>query len=74
MNWPFYWLLHSAETQVDVPLPEMIFGNNYLRIEHPASGFGMSFEALDALRRVQVGSDAARSVQVAYAEDWSRTQ
>jgi type 2A phosphatase activator TIP41 len=55
-------------------MPEMIFGNNYLSVTHLKSGFRISFRALDALKHVGRGPEAARSVQVAYAADWAKTQ
>ncbi|KAI9593744.1 TIP41-like family-domain-containing protein [Syncephalis fuscata] len=64
--------IQQAETELDIPMPEMIFGHNYLAIEHAESGFHFTFRALDALRRVNKGKDAATSVQVAYADDWSK--
>ncbi|RKP04874.1 TIP41-like family-domain-containing protein, partial [Thamnocephalis sphaerospora] len=66
--------IERAEAALSLPMPEMIFGNNYLSVTHAASGFQLSFRALDALRHVAVGHEAARSVQVAYAEDWARTR
>ena len=57
-----------------MPMPEMIFGHNYLQVEHAASGFLLTFRALDALHRVNKGQEAATSVQVAYADDWNKAQ
>ncbi|KAJ2159642.1 Tap42 interacting protein [Coemansia sp. RSA 552] len=51
--------------------PEMIFGDNYLRLRHVASGKEMTLRALDALHMVDTGPDSARSVQVSIAEGWS---
>ncbi|XP_068187448.1 TIP41-like protein [Antennarius striatus] len=47
-------------------LPEMLFGENVLRIQH-ASGYGIEFNATDALRRVNNMEDA---VKVACAQEW----
>ncbi|CAB3977496.1 Hypothetical predicted protein [Paramuricea clavata] len=51
-------------------LPEMVFGDNCLRIEHQA-GFGLEFNALDALRLVDSERDL---MKVACAEDWQKSR
>ncbi|ELW67247.1 T-box transcription factor TBX19 [Tupaia chinensis] len=53
-------------------LPEMMFGNNVLRIQH-GSGFGIEFNATDALRCV---NNYQGMLKVACAEEWqeSRTE
>ncbi|XP_037835149.1 TIP41-like protein isoform X2 [Kryptolebias marmoratus] len=47
-------------------LPEMLFGDNILRIQH-IDGFGIEFNAIDALKRVNNMED---SVKVACAQEW----
>lgn len=49
-------------------LPEMVFGDSVLRIEH-VNGSGIEFNALDALRRVDTKQD---SIKVAAAEQWQK--
>ncbi|XP_008065790.1 TIP41-like protein isoform X2 [Carlito syrichta] len=53
-------------------LPEMMFGDNVLRIQH-GSGFGIEFNATDALRCV---NNYQGVLKVACAEEWqeSRTE
>ncbi|KAM9302042.1 TIP41-like protein [Gastrophryne carolinensis] len=51
-------------------LPEMMFGENILRIEH-SSGFGIEFNAKDALKRVNNNQGA---VKVACAEEWQESR
>ncbi|KAJ1733231.1 Tap42 interacting protein [Coemansia biformis] len=60
---------YSAELGFSVP--EMIFGNSYLRARHCATGKEIELRALDALRAVDTGPDSAKSVQVRIAEGWS---
>jgi type 2A phosphatase activator TIP41 len=48
----------------------MVFGDNCLRIEHQA-GFGLEFNALDALRLVDSERDL---MKVACAEDWQKSR
>ncbi|XP_072231768.1 TIP41-like protein [Leuresthes tenuis] len=47
-------------------LPEMLFGDNILRIQH-TDGYGIEFNAVDALKRVNIMEDA---VKVACAQEW----
>ncbi|KAM4609510.1 TIP41-like protein isoform 1-T3 [Discoglossus pictus] len=51
-------------------LPEMMFGNNVLRIQHTL-GFGIEFNAEDALKRVNTHQGA---VKVACAEEWQESR
>ncbi|XP_054586464.1 TIP41-like protein isoform X2 [Nothobranchius furzeri] len=51
-------------------LPEMLFGDNVLRIQH-TEGYGIEFNALDALRRVNNMED---SVKVACAQEWQESR
>ena len=48
-------------------LPEMIFGNNYIRIENSKQHWSIEFNALDALKEVQLQDSGIR---VAYSNDW----
>ncbi|XP_026872817.1 TIP41-like protein [Electrophorus electricus] len=51
-------------------LPEMLFGDNVLRIQH-ARGFGIEFNAVDALKRVNNMRD---TVKVACAQEWQESR
>lgn len=51
-------------------LPEMLFGDNVLRIQH-TDGFGIEFNAIDALKRVNNMKD---SVKVACAQEWQESR
>nr|CAG4644867.1 EOG090X07SL [Leptodora kindtii] len=48
-------------------LPDMVFPDNVLRIEHATAKLGLEFNALDALKRV---NDKEDSIKVAIAEAW----
>lgn len=48
-------------------LPEMIFGNNEIRIENTARDWSMDFNALDALRAVKLEDSGIR---VSYSNKW----
>lgn len=64
--------LELLSEQMGLPsLPEMLFGENVLRIQH-ADGFGIEFNAIDALKRVnstQASSTQASSAQASSMED-----
>lgn len=63
--------LESIEQQLDIPqLPEMLFGNNLLKVQHLA-GFGIEFKAVDALKRVDTKQE---NIQVAAAESWQKAR
>uniref|UniRef100_A0A8C7PXD6 TIP41-like protein n=1 Tax=Oncorhynchus mykiss TaxID=8022 RepID=A0A8C7PXD6_ONCMY len=51
-------------------LPEMLFGDNILRIQH-TDGYGIEFNAIDALKRVNNMHD---SVKVACAQEWQESR
>ena len=54
---------------MDLPqLPEMVFGENFLRLTHE-SGFGLEFNALDALRLVDAHR-ADSGMKVAASTEW----
>ncbi|XP_073685847.1 TIP41-like protein [Garra rufa] len=59
-----------AETMNMPSLPEMLFGDNVLRIQH-TDGFGIEFNAVDALKRVNNTQD---SVKVACAQEWQESR
>jgi type 2A phosphatase activator TIP41 len=48
--------------------PEMIFGDNYVRIEHIKSGWGIEFNAYDALDKVDKTGD--KMLKVSYSKEW----
>lgn len=65
----FYFsvLLYRISSELELPsLPEMVFGDNVLQIDH-AAGFGIQFNALDALKLVDNRHDL---MKVAVAEEW----
>jgi hypothetical protein len=75
---PFSFPTHaskvSASAHLPVPLPEIPFGNNELRLEHAPSQFSIKFDALEALQHVDGTGEETGTVQVAYADDWKRSR
>jgi len=58
---------HRISSELELPsLPEMLFGENVLQIDH-AAGFGIQFNSLDALKLVDNKHDL---MKVAVAEEW----
>ncbi|EKD21161.1 uncharacterized protein L3040_000800 [Drepanopeziza brunnea f. sp. 'multigermtubi'] len=55
-----------------IPVPEMIFGDNIVSIEHVASGWRLEFNAYDALDRVDKTDKTM--LKVAYSKEWSSSR
>ncbi|GAA5946997.1 hypothetical protein JCM3765_002111 [Sporobolomyces pararoseus] len=69
----------QASNDLDLALPEIIFGNNKLSIRHEATGFGLEWNTLDMLREVKKGPGwenlpGSGALKVAHADEWSRGQ
>ncbi|KAH8929780.1 TIP41-domain-containing protein [Atractiella rhizophila] len=62
--------LEEISKTVPVNLPEIVFGENYLRISNEQFGFEYEIEGLEALREVEVGEGTG--IKVAYADEWER--
>ncbi|KAG0216071.1 hypothetical protein BGX28_005966 [Mortierella sp. GBA30] len=61
--------IDAASADLGIPIPEMIFGNNFLSIEH-TSGFKLEFKALPALAMVDQSSKSSDLIKVSYAREW----
>lgn len=59
-----------------VPLPEMTYGKNKIKISHKESGWSYEFNTLDALKQVKNGplEEGDGAVQVAHAEAWLKSR
>ncbi len=64
--------IEQMTTKLGITPPEMIFGDNSITIEHPASGWGISFNAFDALDRVD--KSGGSMLQVAHSKEWQSTR
>lgn len=63
----FQLIMCRISSELELPsLPEMVFGDNMLQIDHTA-GFGIQFNAIDALKHVDNKHDL---MKVAVAEEW----
>ena len=64
--------IDEMSAKLGIPVPEMIFGDNEVRVAHEPSGWSISFNAFDALDLVdKTGRDM---LQVAYAGEWSQSR
>ncbi|GHJ83980.1 hypothetical protein NliqN6_0382 [Naganishia liquefaciens] len=74
--------IDSASAELDIPLPEMTFGNNSLTLQYTPSpsspGISLRFDALLALSLIPKGagweSATGGAVQVAMAQSWGVAQ
>lgn len=64
--------IDDMSKRLDIPIPEMIFGDNLVAIRHGPSGWGIEFSAEAALD--QVDKTGANMLQVAYAGAWSSSR
>ena len=64
--------IEEMTSKLGIAPPEMIFGDNLLAIEHEQSGWGISFNAWDALD--QVDKTGSARLRVAYSKEWQRNR
>ena len=64
--------IERMTTALGIAPPEMIFGDNFVSIEHPASGWNISFSAFDALDRVDKTGE--KRLKVAYSKEWHESR
>ena len=64
--------IDDMSKKLGIPVPEMIFGDNMVSIEHVASGWRLEFNAFDALDRVDKTNK--NMLKVAYSKEWSSSR
>ncbi|KAF4637357.1 hypothetical protein G7Y89_g718 [Cudoniella acicularis] len=64
--------IDEMSERLGVPVPEMIFGDNMVSIEHIATGWRLEFNAFDALDRVD--KTDKNMLKVAYSQEWSSSR
>lgn len=62
--------IQEMTDKLGIAPPEMIFGDNAVRLEHVASGWNIEFNAFDALDRVDKTGNSM--LKVAYSKEWQR--
>ena len=64
--------IEEMTNKLGIALPEMIFGDNVVAIEHGASGWGISFDAFAALDRVDKTGE--KRLKVSYSKEWHQSR
>lgn len=64
--------IEEMTSKLGIAPPEMIFGDNLVAIEHPPSGWGIKFDAFDALDRVDKTGE--KRLKVAYSKEWHQSR
>lgn len=64
--------IDRMNAKLGIAVPEMIFGDNMVLIEHPASGWQITFNTFDALDRVD--KTGSTMLQVAHSKEWQSTR
>lgn len=62
--------IDEMHEKLGIPIPEMIFGNNYAQISHE-SGWNIKFNAFDALDRVD--KTGKQSLKVSFSDHWNKS-
>lgn len=64
--------IEEMTKKLGITPPEMIFGDNFMHIEHLASGWKIDFNAFDALDRVDKTGEAM--LKVSYSREWQQNR
>jgi type 2A phosphatase activator TIP41 len=64
--------IEDMTKKLGITPPEMIFGDNLVRIEHANSGWSIEFNAFDALDRVDKTGD--KMFKVSYSKEWQQNR
>lgn len=64
--------IEDMTTALGITPPEMIFGDNVVRVEHVKSGWAIEFNAYDALDRVDKTGDSM--LKVSYSKEWQQNR
>lgn len=64
--------IEEMTRELGIAPPEMIFGDNYVAIEHEKGDWGINFNAFDALDLVDKTGQSM--LQVAYSKEWQKSR
>lgn len=64
--------IETMTKNLGIAPPEMIFGDNFVSIEHGKSGWRINFNAFDALDRVDKTGESM--LKVAYSSQWQKSR
>ncbi|RDW90889.1 TIP41 family protein [Aspergillus mulundensis] len=64
--------IETMTKNLGIAPPEMIFGDNFVSIEHEKSGWSINFNAFDALDRVDKTGESM--LKVAHSKEWQKSR
>ena len=64
--------IEEMTNKLGIAVPEMIFGDNFVAIEHAPSRWGIKFDAFGALDRVDKTGE--KRLKVAYSKEWQQSR
>ncbi|KAL6239179.1 hypothetical protein BDW75DRAFT_199060 [Aspergillus navahoensis] len=64
--------IEAMTKKLGIAPPEMIFGDNFVSIEHEKSGWNIHFNAFDALDRVNKTGESV--LKVAHSKEWQKSR
>ncbi|KAF9883450.1 hypothetical protein FE257_003448 [Aspergillus nanangensis] len=64
--------IEAMTKELGIAPPEMIFGDNYVSIEHDRTKWGINFNSFDALDRVD--KTGASMLKVAHSKEWQQSR
>lgn len=64
--------IDDMTNKLGIAPPEMIFGDNYVAIEHEPSGWSIKFNTFDALDLVDKTGESM--LQVAHSDEWKASR
>jgi type 2A phosphatase activator TIP41 len=64
--------IEEMTSKLGIAPPEMIFGDNFVAIEHAQSHWGIKFDAFGALDRVDKTGE--KRLKVAYSQEWQQSR
>ncbi|KAL4997766.1 TIP41-like family-domain-containing protein [Aspergillus recurvatus] len=64
--------IEAMAKKLGIAPPEMIFGDNFVSIEHEKSGWSIHFNAFDALDRVDKTGESM--LKVAHSKEWQKSR
>ena len=66
--------IDKATEDIGIPMPEMIFGNNYVSIKHRTSDWSIQFNTLAALDLVDKTGERDGLLEVAHSKEWQKSR
>lgn len=64
--------IEEMTSKIGIQIPEMIFGDNFVAIQHGPSGWGIKFDAFGALDSVDKTGE--KRLKVAYSKEWHQSR